>query len=433
MKILYISQYYPPETPAPAARASELAALWAAAGQDVMVLTGFPNHPTGKVHPQYRTKLWRLFTTDDSHGVRVRRTWLMPLPNRKSWQRMLNYGSFFVSAAVRGIFLPKPEVLIATSPQLLVGLAGCIVAKWQRVPFVFEVRDLWPESLEAVGAGSSNSVLVKILKRVAGLLYRNAAHIVVVTVPFKDHLQKHWGIPDKKISVIVNGVDHRTFFPQPKAQEVLREFGLEGKFVVGYFGTIGNAHGIETLVQAAQIVAAVDPRIVFFVVGEGADKEMLYEMIERNNLTNIRMFPGQLRHRMPAIIAASDVCLVLLKNAELFKTVIPTKMLEFMSCGRPVIAAVAGEAARVVENAGAGICVPPGDSTAVAQAIFSLAGDAIERQQLAENGRKFIVSSAAREGTARDYISLLEGLVKRSTDAAVEIVELKTNAGGSNH
>jgi glycosyltransferase involved in cell wall biosynthesis len=432
MKILYISQYYPPETPAPAARASELGKLWAAAGQDVMVLTGFPNHPIGKVHPQYRAKLWRLFMSDDSQGVRVRRTWLMPLPNGKSWQRMLNYGSFFVSAAIRGIFLPKPEVVIATSPQLLVGLAGCIVAKWKRVPFVLEVRDLWPESLEAVGASSSNSVLVKVLKRVAGLLYRNAAHIVVVTFPFKDHLQKHWGIPQEKISIIVNGVDHHTFFPQPTDPQILREFGLEGKFVVGYFGTIGNAHGIETLVHAAKITAAVDPRIVFFVVGEGADKEILRELIERNNLGNIRMFPGQPRHRMPAIIAASDLCLVLLKDAELFKTVIPTKMLEFMSCGRPVVAAVAGEAARLVENAGAGICVPPGNSTAVAQAIFSLAGDATQRQRLAGNGRKFIVSSAARESTARDYISLLQHLIKRSAGAATEI-QLKTNAGRSNN
>jgi colanic acid biosynthesis glycosyl transferase WcaI len=433
MKILYISQYYPPETAAPAARASELGKLWAAAGQDVMVLTGFPNHPTGKVHPQYRAKLRRLLMSDDSQGVRIRRTWLMPLPNRKSWQRMLNYGSFFVSAAIRGIFLPRPEVVIATSPQLLVGLAGWIVAKWKRVPFVLEVRDLWPESLEAVGASSSNSVLVTVLKRVAGFLYRNAAHIVVVTVPFKDHLHKHWGIPQEKISVIVNGVDHRTFFPQPKDPQILCEFGLEGKFVVGYFGTIGNAHGIETLVQAAQIVADVDPRIVFFIVGEGADKDILREMAERNNITNIRMFPGQPRHRMPAIIAASDLCLVLLKDAELFKTVIPTKMLEFMSCGRPVIAAVAGEAARVVENSGGGICIRPGDSVAVAQAIFSLEGNGTQRQQLGENGTKFIVGSAARDGTARDYISVLERLVKKSADATAEIVELKTNAGGSNH
>ncbi len=428
MKILYICQYYPPETPAPAARASELSRLWAAAGHDVTVLTGFPNHPTGKVHPQYRSKLWRLCMKDDDQGVRVRRTWLVPLPNRRPWERMLNYGSFFVSAVLRGIFLSKPDVVVATSPQLLVGLAGLIVAKCKRTPFVFEVRDLWPESLEAVGASGNGSMLVKILRKVAGLLYRKAAHIVVVTAPFKEHLHRHWGIPQEKISVIINGVDHRLFAPQPRDQQVAQEFGLEQKFVVGYFGTIGNAHGIETLVEVAQAAGKSDPEVLFLVIGEGADKQLLQDMIAQRKLTNIRIFPGQPRVRMPSIIAGSDICLVLLKNAELFKTVIPTKMLEFMSCARPIVAAVAGEAARCIENAGAGICVSPGDHAAITEAILSLKRDASRRKQLGANGRSFITSSAARDHTAQEYIALLQ-LVKKSGGELVAVNELR--AGGN--
>src|SRR5215468_904830 len=147
MRILYVSQYFPPEIGAPAARVAELSAVWAAAGHQVTVLTGFPHHPTGKVPKEYRKKLYRLVMRDDRGGIKIHRTWLIPLPNRKAWERMLTYASFCASAALRGLFLPAPEVVIATSPQLLVGLAGMIIAKIKRVPFVFEVRDLWPESL----------------------------------------------------------------------------------------------------------------------------------------------------------------------------------------------------------------------------------------------------------------------------------------------
>jgi glycosyltransferase involved in cell wall biosynthesis len=362
--------------------------------------------------------------------VRVRRTWLIPLANRKSWERMLNYGSFFISAVLRGIFLPKPEVVIATSPQLLVGLAGLVLAKLKKVPFVFEVRDLWPESLEAVGASSRNSLLVRLLTRVAGLLYREAAHIVVVTSPFKEHLQRHWGIPRDKISVVINGVDHRFFAPQLKNDLLVQEFNLEGKFVVGYFGTIGNAHGIETLVQAAQIIAGKDPEVLFLVIGEGADKKPLQQMVAEMNLANIRIFPGQPRLRMPSIIAASDLCLVLLKDAELFKTVIPTKMLEFMSCGRAVVAAVAGEAARILENAGGGISVPPGDPAAIAESILFLKADKMAREKFGANARKFILTSAARDRTAQEYISLLQAITKRRTNGIVQTADLGAKAGG---
>ena len=145
MKILYVSQYFPPEMGAPAARAAELSRHWAAAGHQVTVLTGFPNHPTGVVPLEYRSKFRRLVAREQINGVNVIRTWLLPFPNRKAHERMLNYSSFCASSAATGLFLPRPDVVIATSPQLLVGLSGWWLARWKRVPFVFEVRDLWPE------------------------------------------------------------------------------------------------------------------------------------------------------------------------------------------------------------------------------------------------------------------------------------------------
>lgn len=410
MKILYVTPCYPPETAPAAVRASELGRLWVAERHEVSILTGFPNYPTGKIFPGYKSKIWQIWMSEEEQGIQVKRTWLIPLPNRKSWERMLNFCSFFGSAVVRGIFLRKPDVVIATSPQLLTALAGWIIAARFRVPFVFEVRDLWPESLEAVGVGDNRSLLVRLLGRIAGLLYRKASHIVVVTTPFKEHLTKVWGLPPEKISVVPNAVDHQFLAPQLPAREIVQEFGLEGRFVVGHIGNIGNAHRIETLVEAAELLKATDPDVLFLVIGEGAEKEKLQSLTAERQLTNIRIFPAQPRSRIPAIIAATHVCLVLLKKSELFKTVIPTKLLEFMACGRAVIAAVEGEARRIVLQADAGMCAPPEDASAIAGAIRLLRDNAARRSEMESNARRFIVDHFTREGTARDYLSLLEQL-----------------------
>ena len=287
MKITYLSQYFPPEVGAPAVRVAELSRRWAASGNSVSVLTGFPNHPTGVVPPEYRPKLRRLFMRDDREGFRVFRTWLWPLPNRKSWERILNYSSFAVSVALRGLFVRKPDVLIATSPQLLVGLSGLIVCRCRRVPFVLEVRDLWPESLQAVGAAGERSLMVRLLKTIAGLLYRKADHIVVVTYSFKTHLEEKWGVPAEKISVVRNGVDHTLFHPKEPDENIVREFALNEKFVVSYIGTVGNAHGIDTLVSVAKMLAISDPDVLLLVIGDGAEKESVRRMAEEEGLRNL--------------------------------------------------------------------------------------------------------------------------------------------------
>src|SRR5580658_4852561 len=217
IKILYVSQYFPPEMGAPAARAAELSRHWAAAGHEVTVLTGFPNHPTGVVPSEYRDKFRRLVVREKTDGVNVVRTWLLPFPNRKSHERMLNYSSFCASAATTGLFLSRPEVVIATSPQLLVALSGWWLARCKRVPFVFEVRDLWPESLAAVGMGDVNSLLHRSLAKIAGFLYRQSDRIVVVTPAFEDYLVEHWRVPREKISIIENGVETQLFAPEPLA------------------------------------------------------------------------------------------------------------------------------------------------------------------------------------------------------------------------
>src|SRR5580658_9733562 len=415
MKILYVSQYFSPEMGAPAARAAELSRHWAAAGHDVSVLTGFPNHPTGVVPPEYRRKLRRLVAHEQTDGVNVIRTWLLPLPNRRAHERMLNYSSFCASAASTGLFLTRPDVIIATSPQLLVGLSGWWLARSKRVPFVFEVRDLWPESLAAVGMGEGNSLLHRSLAKIAGFLYRHADRIVVVTPAFEDYLVKHWRVPREKISVIENGVETQLFAPESPSRKttVLRdELASQGKFVVSYIGTMGMAHGLETMIAAASQLRDTNPEIVFLMLGEGADKERIAALAHERGLNNLRFVDQQPREKIPAYISASDVCLVLLKKTDLFKTVIPTKMLEFMSCARPVILGVEGQARTILEEAHAGLVIEPENSAALVNAIRYLAANRETARELGQRGREYVVRKFSRRQTAERYIRVLEELLK---------------------
>lgn len=414
MKILYVSQYFPPEMGAPAARAAELSRHWAAAGHEVTVLTGFPNHPTGVVPPDYRRKFRRLVVREKTGGVNVVRSWLLPFPNRKAYERMLNYTSFCLSAAGTGLFLSRPHVVIGTSPQLLVALAGWWLARCKRVPFVFEVRDLWPESLAAVGLGQSNSLLHRALAKIAGFLYRRSECVVVVTPAFQDYLVKNWRVPREKISVIENGVETKLFAPlaEEAATALRRELGAEGRFVVSYIGTMGMAHGLETILAAAAQLQSENPEVVFLMIGEGADKERITGLARGRGLNNLRFIDQQPREQIPSYICASDICLVLLKKTDLFKTVIPTKMLEFMSCARPIILGVEGQARAILEEARAGIVIEPENSEALVKAIRHLAANRELAHTLGRNGREHILGKYSRGQTAGKYILTLERVLK---------------------
>jgi len=414
VKILYVSQYFSPETGAPAARAAELAQYWVQDGHEVTVLTGFPNHPNGIVLPNYRGMLRRPVMREEISGVKVVRTWLFPFPNRKAHERMLNYSSFCVSAATTGMFLPRPDVLIATSPQLLVGLSGWWLARLKGAPFVFEVRDLWPESLVAVGMSNANSMLSRSLGSIAGFLYRRADHVVVVTPAFEDYLVRSWHVPAEKISVVENGVNTDLF--SPRLDNVLRsELAIDEKFVVSYIGTMGMAHGLDTLVEVATELRQTAPEVLFLMVGEGADKARIIQFAGSRRLSNMRFINQQPREKVPEFISASDVCLVPLKKTELFKTVVPTKMLEFMSCARPVILGVDGQARRILDLAAAGIFVEPQNATPLAQAIRKLATNPVLRETLGHNGRRYVVENFSRQQTAKTFLTVLGKILNKES------------------
>jgi glycosyltransferase involved in cell wall biosynthesis len=306
--------------------------------------------------------------------------------------------------------------VIATSPQLLVGLSGWWIAKVKKVPLILEIRDLWPESLAAVGVGNPNSLLHRTLGKIAGFLYRQADHVVVVTPAFRDYLIKNWRVPGEKISIVQNGVETELFSPGDSGP-LLPSLNAEGRFVVSYIGTLGLAHGLQTVIAAAENLQNAEPNVLFLLVGEGADRERILELAKSKNLTNVRFVSQQPREKIPAYIAASDACLVLLKKSDVFKTVIPTKMLEFMSCGRPVILGVNGQAREILEQCRGGIYVEPENPVALCEAIRKLQQQDSLRNSMGRNGREYIVQNLSRERTAADYLEVLHRLLPEKIQA----------------
>lgn len=425
MRILYVSQYFPPEIGAPAVRVHDLARMWVQQGHDVTVLTGFPNHPTGVLNPAYRKKFRRLTIREQMDGINVVRSWLMPLPNRKPAERILNYSSFCVSAALRGLFLKKFDVVIATSPQLLVGLSGWMISRLRGAKFVFEVRDLWPESLLATGTSDQNSLMYRSLLQISTRLYRAADHIVVVTPAFKKHLEANFGCNPAKISVIPNGVDLE-WFEQARSNYVRPR---KEKFIVSFIGTIGHAHGVDVVLRAAEILRQSHPEILFRIIGEGAERANIEASIKQQGICNVEIRPQQPRVDVPSMIWNSDACLVLLKRSDVFKTVIPTKMLEFMACGRPIILGVEGQALEVLEEANAGIAIPPEDAGALATAVLTLHANPSFAAACGNNGKAYIEENMSRQSTAGEYERVLAKLL----DSAPAIpVETFKKAAGAN-
>jgi glycosyltransferase involved in cell wall biosynthesis len=418
MPVLYISQYYPPEACAPAARVDSFTREWARSGVDVRVLTGFPNHPEGVLHEEYK-KAWRRgFVREERDGVRVYRTWLYPSANRMLWRRGLNFTSFAVSAAVAGpCVAPRDGVIIATSPQILVGVSGWAVGTARFLPWVFEVRDLWPESLVGVGQATADSLLYRSVGRVANFLYRHATHIVVDGEWKRRHLIS-LGWEERRISIIRNGIEEDFCLVPNSADAVAarsqlrKELGLEDQFVLLYAGTLGMAHGLETVLQAAQPLRGRDD-IVFLIMGAGAERGQLSQHLEELRLPNVRLLEKQPRERIPAFLAAVDACLVPLRNKEVFKSAIPSKMFEAMAAGKPAILGVEGEAKEILLDSQAGLAIQPEDPEAMVAAILKLRDEPSLCQVMGRNGRQAVLEKYLRKTQAAHYLDLLGELRAR--------------------
>ncbi|HZM14533.1 MAG TPA: glycosyltransferase family 4 protein [Candidatus Krumholzibacteria bacterium] len=406
MRVLFISQYFPPEMGAPAARTYELARRWVQLGAEVTVVTAVPNHPTGVVPERYRRG--RLFE-EHLDGIRVLRTWIYPAANRGFWRRSLNYVSFMCSSLCFGVRRAGPvDIVIATSPQFLVGLSGWVASRWRGVPFVFEVRDLWPDSIAALGV-LREGLLLRTLQRLEMLLYRQAVRIVGVAHSTKTELVRR-GVEPEKIVIIPNGADSEVFRDLEKFNGIRENLDLGRKFVVSYIGTHGLAHGLDTVLDCADRLRQL-PDIAFLFVGDGAERERLVERAGELALPNVHFLGVQPRERIPYYLATSDVSLVPLRRKELFQKVLPSKLFEIMGCSRPVILGVEGEAQIAVERAEAGLCVAPEDPQQLAEAILTLFQDPALADRLGRNGRSYVRRHYCRDRLAGAYFALLRQVV----------------------
>jgi len=379
----------------------------------VTVVTCVPNCPNGVVYPGYKNRLRRQVEFVD--GVRVVRVWTHLAANHGTVRRIVNFLSFMLSAVLASIRLPRPDVVVATSPQFFCGWAGVLVARLKRIPLVLEIRDIWPESIWAVGA-MRNRWLLRILEMLERWMYRSADHIVAVGEGYRANILEKVSIPDR-ISVIPNGVDVGRFVPREPDAEFLRAWGLENKFVCSYVGTIGMAHGLEVVIEAAKILRQKGRHdIAFCLVGEGSHRKRLEEDANQAGLNGTVAFIGrQPKERIPAILASSRACLVHLKGCQLFGTVIPSKIFETLAMARPVILGVRGEALDIVMEAGAGVEMEPDSPESLVQAVETLADNPHFTSRQGQAARDYVVEHFNRDELAARFLRLLQRLTETGT------------------
>lgn len=405
MRILFISDNFPPEINAPATRLHDHAIRWVKAGHEVTVITGAPNFPEGKVYPGYSN---RWYFVEDWNGIRVVRVKTYITSNEGFLKRTLDYVSFMFAAFFVGLFQKRPDILVATSPQFFAAVGGWLLSFVRRVPFVFELRDLWPASIVAVGA-MQESFTIRMLEKVELFLYRRADRVVAVTNAFKDDLVSR-GIKAGKIDVVPNGVDLSLYQPFQKDKEVEVESGVTGKFVAGYIGTHGMAHALDKVIDAAEKLADHED-IVFMFVGGGAQKAELEKSARARSLKNVIFVSRQPKEMMPKYWSLCDVALIPLRNTSVFESVIPSKMFECMAMGIPILMSLPkGEATGILEQVEAGVTIEPEDADAMAEAILSLKQDCRRRQELRRNGLDG-AKRYSRDRLAQDMLKSLKSVV----------------------
>ncbi len=405
LRITFLCQYFPPEMGAPSARTYEHARHWVSLGNQVTVITGFPNHPTGIIRPEYRGYFTKRESTD---GIDVLRTWVYVAPNKGFTRRVFNFASFFLSSLILGALkTDRPEVVVGTSPQFLCALSAYLLSCVKRVPFVFEVRDIWPQSAVELGA-LKNRTLIRMLEGIELFLYRRAALIVGVAESTRQYLVSK-GIPAEKIAIIPNGID-KDFIELDSGRSVLPQ--LDNRFVVSYIGTHGMSHSLDTVLEAASKLEA-DEDIHFLFVGEGAEKARLLKIARDLKLSNVTFLNERPREDLIAYYRASDVSLVPLKKLPIFKQVLPSKLFELMGTKTAIICSVEGEAAALVDRAGAGVVIEPENADALVEAIRRLKGDPQLREQLGKSGYQFVMAHYLRSILAESYLEFLGRVIDR--------------------
>jgi glycosyltransferase involved in cell wall biosynthesis len=409
LHILFLTDNFPPESNAPASRTFEHCREWVRAGHQVTVITCAPNFPKGKVFGGYRNRLWQ---QEEMDGIRVIRVWSYITANEGFVKRILDYQSFMVSAILAAPFVRGVDLVVGTSPQFFTACAAYVVSRMKRIPFVFELRDMWPESIKAVGA-MKDSAAIRFLERVEMFLYRKASRIVTVTHAFRATLMRR-GIDGSKIDVVTNGVDLSHFAPQAKDQQLVEQLGLQGMFVAGYIGTHGMAHALETLLEAAaalqQTKGTENVRLLF--LGDGARKAAIAAQAQAMGLHNVLFLESVPKEQVVRYWSVLDVSIIHLRNTELFTTVIPSKLFECMGMGLPVLHGVAGESADIVLREQVGEVFESENAKQLVAGLLRMRAEPVAYASFQQNGLA-AAQRYDRRNLALQMLQVFKGMLNR--------------------
>lgn len=409
MHILFLSDNFIPEVNAPAARTYEHCREWVKRGHEVTVITCVPNFPNGKVFEGFKNKVWQIDYID---GIRVLRVWSYIAPNQGFKKRLLDFLSFMITSFIAAFFVRNVNVVIGTSPQFFTVVSAFSIAQMKRVPFVFELRDLWPASIRALGA-VRESVLLRLMDKLEIFLYQRATIIISVTHAFKNNLIER-GISASKIKVVTNGVARDFVFSDTNVNKPIQNTDFHDTFVVGYIGTIGMAHSLETLVHAAEYLTLHHPqeKVLIFIMGDGANKKKLMDIAGKLSLKNIVFWDSVGRAEVAKYWALCNASIIHLKKDKLFETVIPSKLFESLAMGVPTVLGVSGESAELVRSTNTGIIIEPENHIALAKAILKLKENPKLLHVMKENCI-FAAKSYERENLAKQMLGEIERVIRR--------------------
>jgi glycosyltransferase involved in cell wall biosynthesis len=412
MKILILTQFFPPEVGAAQNRLYDLACRLSVRGHSITVVTSLPSYPEGVIYDGYTGR----FVMSENHkGFRIVRTWLFTTKKKSFVLRILNYLSFSTLSCFVGFFAAGPvDVVFVESPPLFLGVFGYLLSKLKRARFVLNISDLWPESAVALGL-LQNERLIRWTTRVEEGLYHRARIVTGQTQGIVDSI--HRRCPSTPVALCTNGVAPEFIQRAQECREVREctraSLGLNGKFVVGYAGLHGLVYGLDDLLDVAKVLAhATD--VVFLLIGDGPEKARLEARSRREQIDNVFFYPSQPVSRMPELLTAMDVSLIALRQHKLFKGTLPSKLFEAMGAGVPVVAAMEGEARFVIEKSQCGICVEPEDVPEIAKALMQLYCDPVLGQNLGAKGCDYVLKHYNREATAQRYENIFLDVVSRS-------------------
>jgi colanic acid biosynthesis glycosyl transferase WcaI len=405
MRILLLEQFFDPE---PTFKGLAFARKLVERGHQVEVLTGFPNYPGGQVYPGYRVRFKQI---EWMEGIRVNRVPLFPSHDRSSVRRIANYTSFTLAAASIGAgLIQKPDVIYCYHPPATIGGAAVVLSRLNQCPFVYDIQDLWPDTVAASGM-LQNKIAWALIDRWCRWVYRHAAQITVLSPGFKARLVER-GVPASKITVIYNWADETKMKQVERDEALARSLGMAGKFNITFAGTMGLGQALDTVLEAAALLRERAPDIQFVFVGGGVEKERLEAIARRQSLSNVLFLPRRAPEEMPPVFALSDVLLVHLKDDPLFRITIPSKTQTYMAVGKPILMAVPGDAADLVTRAGCGVVCPPEDAPALAEAAWHLFQlSEAERAAMGQRGREFYQRELSMDVGVRRFEDIFSDVV----------------------